>query len=127
VSNSQDREAGQRARLTIAKALRAIDDAHRAGLPATFDQAADLMHAAVRQTPAGHPELPGRLCDLGTVLSEQFERTGRRDAIMESVQAHQAAVGALPAGHPKRPKYLLNLARSLLSRFGVTRDQADLD
>ena len=127
VSGGQDREADQRARLTMAKALRAIDDAHRTGLPAAFDQAANLMRAAVQETPAGHPELPSRLCDLGAVLSEQFERTGRRDVITESVQAHEAAVGALTADHAKRPKYLLNLARSLLSRFRVTGDQADLD
>lgn len=53
MSGGQDREADHRARLAMARALRAVDDAHRTGLAAAFGQAADLMRAAVRQTPAG--------------------------------------------------------------------------
>jgi hypothetical protein len=122
-----DRSVDRNPRLLVAEALRIRDYARRTGLPAAFEQAAQLLRDAVRGTPEGDPGRPGLLNDLGAILTEQFERTGRGELIEESAQAHEASLASLPEGHADRPMYLVNLSITLRVKYGFTRDPRDLN
>ena len=66
-------------------------------------------------TPAGSPDLPGYLNNLGAGLRTRFGRTGRLEELEEAIKVSQAAVAATPAGSPDLPSRLNNLGTGPVS------------
>ena len=88
-----------------------------AGTPADLDEAVDAGRQAVAATPAGHPNRPEYLSNLGVALSARFPHSRNKADLDEAVDAGREAVAA-PADHPNRGKYLSNLGIALQTRFG---------
>ena len=63
-------------------------------------------------TPAGHPNLAGRLSNLGNALVRRFERTGDTADLDAAIDAGRQAVAASPAGHPNLATMLANLGNA---------------
>ncbi|KAF6754638.1 CHAT domain-containing protein [Ephemerocybe angulata] len=78
------------------------------------------MKRAVDLTPQGHVNMPGRLTDLGNVLTHRFERTGELGDIVEAISLQQKAVALTPQDHGDLPSILSNLGNAFMSYYGQT-------
>ncbi|MCB9137700.1 MAG: CHAT domain-containing protein [Caldilineaceae bacterium] len=78
-------------------------------------------------TPAGSPDLPSRLNNLGTGLSARFARSGREADLEAAIGRYEEAVEATPAGSPDLPSILNNLGTGLRARFARSGREADLE
>jgi hypothetical protein len=67
------------------------------------DQAIAIGQEAVDATPAGHPDRPGMLSNLGLALGARFERTGQQADVDQEITFFREAADATPVGHPERP------------------------
>jgi len=92
-----------------------------------LDRALELWQAAVAETPAGSPDRPMFLSNLGNGLSARFARNGRMQDLEEAIRVYEAAVAETPAGSPDRPSRLNNLGNGLRSRFARSGRVADLE
>ena len=92
-----------------------------------LDRALELWQAAVAETPAGSPDRPMFLSNLGNGLSARFARNGRMQDLEEAIRVYEAAVAETPAGSPDRPGYLNNLGTGLSDRFARSGRVADLE
>jgi hypothetical protein len=92
-----------------------------------LDRALALWGEAVAATPAGSPDLPGYLNNLGNGLSTRFGRTGRMEDMEEAIRVSQAAVTATPAGSPDLPSRLNNLGNGLNDRYARTGRLEELE
>ncbi|WUI01357.1 CHAT domain-containing protein [Spirillospora sp. NBC_00431] len=90
------------------------------------DESVAAHRAAVRATPPGDPDLPGRLAGLGGALQTLFEHTGDPDLLREAIDAGRRAVSGLPQEHPHHAMGLANLGVSLRTSFELTGDLAFL-
>ncbi|KAJ2923552.1 hypothetical protein H1R20_g13544, partial [Candolleomyces eurysporus] len=90
-------------------------------------EAVSALRRSAELTPAGHPDLPGTLNNLGRSLSRRFERTGALSDIAESISIQQQAVELTPARHSTLPGMLYNLGNSFWHRSVLTRSGNDLN
>jgi hypothetical protein len=80
-----------------------------------------LLDAAVAKLPAGHPDLPARLSNLGGALLDRYEITGARDNLVRAAAVTEQAYLGFPDGHPSRPLALNNHVNATVAayeRFG---------
>jgi len=82
---------------------------------------------AVRLTPDGHPDKPGRLNNLGISFQSRFERLSDLIDLDQSIMAQQQAVRLTLDGHPHKPRCLNSLGNSFLRRFERLGDLGNLD
>ncbi|KAJ2921493.1 hypothetical protein H1R20_g15601, partial [Candolleomyces eurysporus] len=82
--------------------------------------------SAVELTPAGQPDLPVRLKNLGNWFADRFERTDTLCDTAEAVKVLRQLVKLTPAGHPDLPAMLNKLGTSLSKRFEHTRAFSDI-
>ena len=68
---------------------------------------------ALLLNPAPHPHQSNSLNNLGNVLFEQFEQSGRHQDLEEAISLYRKAFKLLPAHHPLQPSLLNNLASAL--------------
>ncbi len=99
----------------------------RTGETRDLDAALQLWQQAVDATPAGHPDLPGYLNNLGNGLRARYSRTGRMEDLEEALRVYRQAVDATPAGHPDLPSILNNLGTGLSARYSRTGRMEDLE
>ncbi|MCB9137702.1 MAG: tetratricopeptide repeat protein [Caldilineaceae bacterium] len=79
---------------------------------ADLEAAIGRYEEAVEATPAGSPDLPSRLNNLGNGLSARFARSGREADLDAAIGRYEEAVEATPAGSPHH-----NLGTGLSDRF----------
>ena len=91
-----------------------------------ISEAISTQQRAVQLTPGGHPDMPGRLNNLGIAFVFRFECTGDVSDLTEAISIHQRAVQLAPDGHSGMPGYLNNLGTAFQTRFGRTGDVSDL-
>ncbi|MFS0694450.1 CHAT domain-containing protein [Streptomyces nitrosporeus] len=96
------------------------------GNSADLTEALRLLRRAVRLLPAGHPERPVALDDLGTVLSTGHQRTGDAEELNEAVRFLRESVALTVPGHEMLGVRLLNLGTALGLRHRLTEDGEDL-
>ncbi len=119
LARSADQWAEQAAAL-----LGAIDNTDD---PAALTRVIDLLRWSVTCSPIDHPDLPGRLSNLGVALRIRFDRDGRPAALDQAVKAGLAAVAVGAADHRDRGGHLYNAGGHLHLRFRHGAAIADLD
>ena len=85
-----------------------------------------MAKTAVDGIPAGHPDRPQYLSNLGESLLARFQQTGELTDLDAAVRAGQAAVESAPR-RPLRGTCLCGLQNALDARFERTGAIADLD
>src|SRR5437762_1771972 len=65
-----------------------------------LEEAIRKAEGAVKATPQDHPDLAGRLNNLGNMLESRYERTGRMEDLEEAIRKAEGAVEATPEDHP---------------------------
>ena len=98
----------------------------RNGVVTLLQEAIRLALVAVRATPDGHPERPGRSNTLGVLLFTRFKRFGAWEDLHEAICRCEEAVAATPVDHPDRPGWLNNLGNLLSIRFDQAGAPEDL-
>ncbi|MGI5240581.1 hypothetical protein [Dactylosporangium sp. CA-139066] len=83
---------------------------------ADLDEAVEVGRAAAGATPAGDPELPGRLANVAIALRLRFERLGDRADLDEAVRVSRAAVTASPGWR--------DVARGVMTVIGTAPEAA---
>ncbi|MEV4540939.1 CHAT domain-containing protein [Micromonospora echinaurantiaca] len=92
----------------------------------TLRAAEDGLREAVRLLPAGHPERPDVLNNLGELWREIADRTGAADRLEPAAAVLREAVATARPDSPKLPVYLSNLGAVLHALFARTQDLATL-
>jgi tetratricopeptide (TPR) repeat protein len=90
---------------------------HMTGDRRELDRAVADCRRAVALTPAGSPEYPERLSELGDMLSMTFDITRQRAFLEEALAVHQRAVESAPPGHPASVTVRVGMAAALLGSF----------
>ncbi|GAA0436183.1 hypothetical protein Acor_55160 [Acrocarpospora corrugata] len=85
-------------------------------------EAITALRAALKATPATHPDRAGFLNNLGLVL----RRRGWPGDLDDAVRDGRAAVELTPSGHQNMAPHLSNLGSALEARFRSTQNRADL-
>ncbi|MFE1879673.1 hypothetical protein [Streptomyces diastatochromogenes] len=117
----------RRAMALSSLSLQLQDRAELSEDPADLDQAIAAAREAVAVMPPGDRlGMAATHSGLGAVLQERFKRSGDPADLDEAVVAGERAVTLIPVEFPGRPSALLDLCEGLLSRFRLTRDDADL-
>ncbi|RHZ48891.1 uncharacterized protein CDV56_105798 [Aspergillus thermomutatus] len=80
---------------------------------------------AVNITPQDHPDLAGRLNNLGDMFSDRYYRTGKMDDLEEAIQKAQRAIDITPEDHPNLAAWLNNLANRLSARYNKMHEKKD--
>ncbi|WP_147437400.1 CHAT domain-containing protein [Micromonospora musae] len=91
----------------------------------TLRECHDLLAEAERLLPAGHPERPHLLRDLGEARRELADAAGEPELLEPAVATLRAAVAAA-ADSPLLPQSLSNLGVALQALFAHTQDLATL-
>ncbi|SCG42396.1 CHAT domain-containing protein [Micromonospora echinaurantiaca] len=92
----------------------------------TLRAAENGLREAVRLLPAGHPERPDVLNNLGELWREIADRTGAADRLEPAAAVLREAVATARPDSPKLPAYLSNLGLVLQALFARTQDLATL-
>lgn len=76
------------------------------------DESIRLQRDAIRLTPAGHDDLPGRLNNLATYLIILYRRSpgNEVEVLQEAIALTRRAIDAAPATHPDQRGWLRNLS-----------------
>ena len=106
---------------------KAFGEYQQTGRREVLDVAVSAFTDAVAATPPGHPDLAGRLSNLGASLAMRFERAGDAGDLDAAIDAVGRAADLTPPGHPDLAMYLSNLGNSLQLRFERAGDPGDLD
>ncbi|MER6850718.1 CHAT domain-containing protein [Streptomyces flaveolus] len=96
------------------------------GNRADLAEALAFLRRAESLLPPGHPERPVTLCDLGLVLSDSYQHSGRPAELNEAIEALREGVALTPDGHEVLGVRLLNLGMALGLRHGLSGDGEDL-
>ncbi|KAJ7476438.1 CHAT domain-containing protein [Mycena latifolia] len=99
----------------------------RFGTLQDINRSVEMLENAVRPTPDGHPDKPGRLNNLGNSLLGRFEQLDDLSDLNKSTMMFKDAVRLTPDGHLDKPGRLNNLGNSLLGRFERLSDLSDLN
>src|SRR2546421_9846945 len=78
-----------------------------------LEEAIRKAEEAVKATPEDHPDLAGRLNNLGNKLERRYERTGKMEDLEEAIRKAEEAVKATPEDHPDLAGRLNNLGNKL--------------
>lgn len=97
------------------------------GYPESLNRIVDLLHRALRATPADHPNHVGYLCDLGSALYARFGLLGNFDDLERAIRSFRDAAKLAPVGHPDRGHLLCDLGLTLRARFDRAGQLNDLD
>ncbi|KAI0027063.1 CHAT domain-containing protein, partial [Vararia minispora EC-137] len=92
-----------------------------------LEHAIDATSRAISLTPDGHPDLPMRLSNLGSLLSSRFELLGELEDLKHGIDTVRFAVSLTPDGHPDMPMRLGNLGNFFWSRFWRLGGLEDLE
>jgi hypothetical protein len=92
-----------------------------------LDGAIDTSRQAATAAPAGHPERPSYLADLGDALFARYEQTWDRRDLDEAIEAGQQVADAAPPDNPNPVRYLSNLGTWRYVRSRRFGGDADLD
>jgi tetratricopeptide (TPR) repeat protein len=92
-----------------------------------LEEAIRTARRAVAVTPDDHPDLAGRLNNLGNDLENRFERTGRIEDLEEAIRTARRAVAVTSDDHPDLAGRLNNLGSKFGSRFKRTGQIEDLE
>ena len=93
----------------------------------------DLEHAishhqkALRSTPSGDAELPGRLNNLGNSYLRRFEATGDLQDTEHALSYYQKGLKSTPSGHVDFLSFLSNLGNLYSCRSVRTGDRQDFE
>ncbi|MDO3704725.1 CHAT domain-containing protein [Micromonospora sp. C28SCA-DRY-2] len=88
--------------------------------------AEDALREAERLLPAGHPDRPNVLNNLGDLWREIADRTGAADRLEPAAAVLREAVATARPDSPELPVYLSNLGLVLQTLFARTQDLATL-
>jgi CHAT domain-containing protein len=91
-----------------------------------LDRALSGWQTAVSQAPAGSPDLPDYLNNLGIGLRKYYARTGDLSNLQTGLEAFQRAELLTPAGSPDLPMFLNSLGNGFQDRYARTGDLTDL-
>ena len=103
-----------------------VAGSRRDGRRSDVDRAIELLESGIALIPAGHPEYPGALSNLGLALELRAGITRRPADLERAIEIMQRALAALPNDHPDRAGVLSNLARAAQGRFALTENPAEL-
>ncbi|MEU6206674.1 CHAT domain-containing protein [Micromonospora musae] len=92
----------------------------------TLRESRDVLAEAERLLPAGHPERPRLLSNLGEAQRELADAAGEPELLEPAVATLRAAVAASAADSPLLPRSLSNLGVALQALFARTQDLATL-
>ncbi|KAF2403025.1 hypothetical protein EJ06DRAFT_536507 [Trichodelitschia bisporula] len=92
-----------------------------------LEEAIKVTRMAVDITPSDHPDLTGRLNNLGNKLASRYRRTGKMDDLEEAIKVTQTAVEITPSDHPDLAIWLNNWGNKLASRYRRTGKMDDLE
>ncbi|MFJ6810943.1 CHAT domain-containing protein [Streptomyces anulatus] len=95
--------------------------------PADLDRAVEHLRYGAEGTPAGHPDLAGRLYAYGRGLLARHMVAKDRADLDTAVRVCEKAVGLLPAEHRHLGSFLGGHGLALRTRYEVVGEQADLD
>lgn len=98
----------------------------QSGLSEDLENAIWAAEAAVRATPADHPDWIARVSDLGCYYSIRFDCLGNLDDLAKAITTSEQVVAATPADDPERGGRLCNLSYALHSRFERLGDEDDI-
>ena len=87
----------------------------RTGKMEDLEEAIRVARQAVDVTPEDHPDLAGRLNNLGLKLQRRYERTGKMEDLEEAIRVARQAVDVTPEDHPDLAGRLNNLGNELES------------
>lgn len=88
----------------------------RTGETHYVDEAIRQTQEAVKSTQDNHPDLPGRLNNLGSKYSRRYDRLRELTDVEESVHVTRRAVDSA-VNHPFKVSFLSNLGNRLLNRY----------
>ncbi|KAJ3577303.1 hypothetical protein NPX13_g3264 [Xylaria arbuscula] len=94
---------------------------------AELDHAVQAARECLSTTPADHPDLLGRIDDLGYLLGKKYDCLGGWPDLEEAILVSRAAVDATPDNHPDMPPRLFSLSLALSDKYLKTKAVADLD
>ncbi|KAF6764583.1 CHAT domain-containing protein [Ephemerocybe angulata] len=98
----------------------------RTGELSDITDAITAQRKGVEITPRGHADLPGRLNNLGTLLTIRFERTGELSDITDAIALRQKAIEITPQGYSGLANCLNNLGGSFTRRFERMGELSDI-
>ncbi|KAJ7277673.1 CHAT domain-containing protein, partial [Mycena rebaudengoi] len=75
----------------------------------------------------GHPNLAGRLQNLGVSFIDRYNQSGDVKDLEAALQYKQAAVQQTPKGHPELARWLQSLAVSFRDKYQRSGDVKDLE
>ncbi|KAI9451099.1 CHAT domain-containing protein [Boletus coccyginus] len=99
----------------------------RVGELGDLEDAISRQGDAVKLTPHGHPDKPGRLNNLGISFLTRFRHIGVLSDLEDAISRQRDAVELTPHGHPHRPGCLNSLGSSFLARFERVGELSDLE
>jgi tetratricopeptide (TPR) repeat protein len=82
-----------------------------------LSEALGMYREALRVLPGDHPEVPGMLSSIGSVLMTQGMQNEDPALLDEAVQSGRDAVAASSPGSPAHATRLAGLGRALIARF----------
>ena len=86
-----------------------------------------MAQQAVDITSKDHPDLAGRLNNLGTKLKSRYKHTGKMEDLEEAIRVARQAVNITPKDHPDLAAMLNNLGNKLGHRYVCTGKMEDLE
>ncbi|KAM5345797.1 hypothetical protein ACJ41O_011658 [Fusarium nematophilum] len=95
--------------------------------PGDLDDSIAVLDAAVVALPEDHPHRPPLLNNLGTRLSERFQRTASMNDLNRAIEVAEIAIAGMTKGNPHRPIALGNLGCHLGARFELVGSLKDLE
>ncbi|XTI93403.1 TPR-like protein [Cenococcum geophilum] len=92
-----------------------------------LEEAILVARQAIDVTPKDHPDLAGRLNNLGNKLKSRYERTGKIEDLEEAILVARQAVDVTPKDHPNLAPVLNTLGNQLESRYKRMGKMEDLE
>ncbi|KAM5344483.1 hypothetical protein ACJ41O_013019 [Fusarium nematophilum] len=85
------------------------------------------LKLAVEESPNGHPSRAELWWNIGILLGEQFEMTGRITDLNDAIEAFKAAIKITSGGRQDGLRYIRNLCFQLTKKYTMTGQEKDLD
>ncbi|KAF2185927.1 TPR-like protein [Zopfia rhizophila CBS 207.26] len=111
----------------IRVARRAIGRLNNLGNKLDLEEAIRVARRAIGVTPEDHPDLAGRLNNLGIQLESRYEHTEKMEDLEEAIRVARQAVDVTPEDHLDLAGFLNNLGIKLGSRYERMGNMEDLE